>query len=63
MILVNHYNSITEAELAKNVLKEHKIECMLKNQGIRYPGDFGDSFGADIYVADRDAEMAKEILE
>ncbi|MFH1780699.1 MAG: DUF2007 domain-containing protein [Candidatus Nealsonbacteria bacterium] len=62
-IIIKRFNSIVEAELAKNLLKENGIESLVRRRGIRFPGDMGDSFGADLFVNKKDAEKAKEILE
>lgn len=63
MIKIKFFNSITEAELAKNLLKEHGIKGLVQKRGIEFPGDMGDSYGAELLVAEKDFEKAKEILE
>jgi len=63
MIKIKYFNSITNAELARNFLKESGIETSVNRLGIRFPGDMGDSYGADLSVAEKDFEKAKEILE
>lgn len=60
---IKFFNSIAEAGLAKNLLKENGIESSIQNNGVEFPGDLGDSYGADLFVADRDLEKAKDILE
>lgn len=62
MVKIKFFNSITEAELAGNVLKEHGIKNMIRRRGIEFPGDLGDSYGADLFVAEKDAKKANEIL-
>lgn len=57
------FNSIAEAGLAKNVLKEHNIESLVQRRGLEFPGDLGDSFGADLLVGEQNAKKAKQILE
>ena len=63
MIKIKFFNSITEAELAKNLLKRNEIESMVHRKGIEFPGDMGDSYGAELFVGEKNAEKAKEILE
>lgn len=52
-----------EAELAGNLLKTKGIESSINKLGIRFPGDMGDSYGAELFVAEKDGERAKEILD
>jgi len=63
MIKIKFFNSNTEAELAKNLLKVNGIESSVNRMGIEFPGDRGDSFGAELFVAEKDTEKAGEILE
>lgn len=63
MVKIKFFSSITEAELAGNVLKGYGIKSMVRRRGIEFPGDLGDSYGADLFVAEEDAEKAREILE
>lgn len=60
---IKFFNSIVEAELAKNLLKEHNIESISQKRGVEFPGSLGDSYGADLFVNEKDVETAKEILE
>ena len=60
---VKFFNSIVEAELAKNLLKESNIESSIQRRGVQFPGDMGDSYGADLLVDEKDVEKVKEILE
>ena len=63
-IRIKKFNSNTIAEAARNLLKSHGIESIIKVEGgIEFQGALGDSYGADLYVLDRDYEKAKEILE
>ncbi len=63
-VKVKNFNSNMLAESAKNLLKEHGIESIIKVEGgIEFQGALGDSFGADLYVLDKDYEKAKEIIE
>ena len=59
---LKNFNSIAEAELAKNILKGHGIESWVQKKGINYPGDLGDSFGAELFVNEKDAKEAKNLL-
>jgi len=63
MIKIKFFNSITEAELAKNLLKGNGIESLVHRKGIEFPGDLGDSYGAELFVTKNNIEKAKEILE
>lgn len=62
MIKIRFFNSIAEAELTKNLLKEHGVEAFVERKGVEFPGDLGDSYGAELRVAERDAEKAEEVL-
>lgn len=63
MIKIKFFNSIVAAELAGNLLKENGIKNMVQKRGMDFPGDLGDSYGADLFVAEKDVEKAKELLE
>lgn len=63
IVNIKKFNSIAEAELAKNLLEKRGIIAMLKNKGVEFPGDMGDSYGADLFVAGKDMKEAKKILE
>lgn len=63
MIKIKFFNSIAEAELAGNLLLSQGIKNMVQKRGLRFPGDLGDSYGADLFVHERDAGRAREILE
>ncbi|MFA5086804.1 MAG: DUF2007 domain-containing protein [Candidatus Paceibacterota bacterium] len=63
MVKIKFFNSIVEAELAKNLLKEHNIESLSQKRGVEFPGSLGDSYGADLFVNEKDIETAKELLE
>jgi len=63
MIKIKFFNSIVEAQLSGNILKECGIENLVQKRGLEFPGDLGDSFGAELIVAEKDAEKAREILE
>lgn len=62
IIQIKVYNSISEAELARNLLKECGVESMVEKLGIQFPGDMGDSYGAKLFVGKNNVERAKEIL-
>lgn len=59
---IKFLNSIAGAELVKNLLKEHGIEASVQRRGLQFPGDLGDSYGADLFVPEKDVEKAKDIL-
>lgn len=60
---IKFFNSIIKAELAKNLLKEHGIDGWVQKRGLKFPGDLGDSYGADLLVAEKDAKKARKILD
>ncbi|MFH1170290.1 MAG: DUF2007 domain-containing protein [Candidatus Vogelbacteria bacterium] len=60
---IKFFNSIVEAELAKNLLKENGVESSVQKRGIEFSGDMGDSFGADLFVSEKDVLKANELLE
>jgi hypothetical protein len=49
-----------EAELAKNLLKENKIESIVQKGTF---AGFSDAQAADLFVSEKDIEKTKEILE
>lgn len=63
MIKIKFFNSIIEAELVKNLLKKYKIESMVQRKGLKYPRDMGDSYGANLFVTEKDIDKAKELLK
>jgi hypothetical protein len=63
VIKIKFFNSIIEARLAGNLLKEYGIKNLVKERGLKFPGDLGDSYGAELFIAEKDAERAREILE
>lgn len=62
MIKLKFFNSIVAAELASNLLKESGIKNMLQKRGLEFSGDLGDSYGADLFVEEKDVKSAKECL-
>ncbi len=60
---LKRFNSIMECELMQRILEKHGIAGILKNSGLQFPRDLSDSFGADLYVPERDLERAIEIVE
>ena len=60
---IKFFNSIAEAELARNLLKKSGIESLVQRRGMEFPGDMGDSYGGDLFVAEKDTEKAKKILK
>lgn len=62
LIFIKQFGSIAEAELTKNMLMKYGIISILRNSGINYGGDLGDSFGAELLVKTEDFNKAKEIL-
>ncbi|MCX6758524.1 MAG: DUF2007 domain-containing protein [Candidatus Nealsonbacteria bacterium] len=61
MVKLQFFNSVAEAELASNLLKEQGIKNMIQKRYIDVLRADGD--GADLFVAVADFEKAKEILE
>lgn len=62
-VRLKSYASIMLAELDKNVLNEYGIISLVKNSGIEFPRDLGDSFGAELWVPQDQMDKAKEILD
>jgi len=63
-ILLKKFNSNLLAEAAQNLLKSYSIASYLKVEGgIEFRGALGDSYGADLYVLEKDYKRAKEIVE
>lgn len=63
MIKIKFFDSIVGAQLAGNLLKEHGVKNWVQKKGLNFPGDLGDSYGAELFVLEKDVEKAKEILE
>ncbi|MFA5021482.1 MAG: hypothetical protein WC508_00160 [Patescibacteria group bacterium] len=61
-ILFKKFDSISEAELAKNILIKKGIKSFIEKGGLQFPGDSGDMYGADLYVLTKDLKQAEEIL-
>jgi hypothetical protein len=61
-VKIKYYNSIAEAELERNILKDNGIQCYVNRMGVRYAGDMGDMFGGDLFVTEADFKKSKEIL-
>ena len=63
VIKIKSFNSIIKAQLEGNLLKAHGIKNWVQKKGLEFPGDLGDSYGAELFVSEKDAERAREILE
>lgn len=61
-ILLKEYNSIAEAELAKNILAENGIKSVVQNGGSVYPTNNRDLMATSLFILKKDLEKAKEIL-
>ncbi len=62
-ILLKKFNSLIEAELARNYLKEKGIRSFIQKRGMEWAeGAGGDVAGADLFVRSEDLERAKELL-
>lgn len=61
-VLLKKYNSIAEAELAKNVLASQGIKSVVQKQGLVYPANNDDFMGASLMVLINDLAKAEEIL-
>ena len=63
-ILLKKFNSNLLAKSAQNLLKKYGIASILKVEGgIEFRGALGDSYGADLYVLEKDYKKAKQIIE
>jgi len=64
MILLKKFNSNLLVEAAQNLLKSNGIASTIKVEGgIEFRGALGDSYGADLYVLEKDYKRAKQIVE
>ena len=63
MIKIGFFNSIALAQLAGNRLRENGIENWVQKRGVQFPGDLGDSYGAELFIAEKDFKKAAEILQ
>lgn len=63
-ILLKKFNSNLLAESAQGLLKNCGIASTIRVEGgIEFRGALGDSYGADLYVLEKDYKRAKEIIE
>ncbi|OHB21142.1 MAG: hypothetical protein A2939_01030 [Parcubacteria group bacterium RIFCSPLOWO2_01_FULL_48_18] len=62
-VLIRRFISIAEAKIAKHTLESQGIKSNVLNSGVEFPGDLGDSYGADLYVWPNDLDKAKEIVD
>jgi len=62
-VFLKRFSSIMEAELTKSLLESQGINCIIKNGGLKFVGDLGDGYGADLFIPKKDFEKAKEILD
>jgi len=63
-ILLKKFNSNILAETAQNLLKSCGIPNTIKIEGgIEFRGALGDSYGADLYVLEKDYKEAIQIIE
>lgn len=61
--LLKRFNSLMECELMQRILEKHGIAGVIKNSGLQFPRDLGDSFGSDLFVAEGDLNRAWDILK
>ncbi|MFA4998562.1 MAG: DUF2007 domain-containing protein [Candidatus Paceibacterota bacterium] len=62
-VLLKKFNSNLLAESVQILLKSCGIASIIKVQGgIEFRGALGDSYGADLYVLEKDLKRAKEII-
>lgn len=63
-ILLKKFNSNILAETVQNLLKSYDIKSIIKIEGgVEFRGALGDSYGADLYVLEKDCKKAIEIIE
>ena len=63
-ILLKKFNSNILTEATQNLLKSNGIVSIIKVEGgIEFRGALGDSYGADLYVLEKDYKRAKQIIE
>ncbi|MEA3453004.1 MAG: DUF2007 domain-containing protein [Patescibacteria group bacterium] len=63
LIFFKSFPSIIEAELFKNILKSENIGSIIKDSGLKFSGDLGDVYGANLFVWEKDLKKTKEILK
>lgn len=61
-VIFKRFNSIIEAELAKNLLAQYGVKSFVEKRGVEFPGDLGDNFGAYLFINENEVEKVKEIL-
>jgi len=63
-ILLKKFSSNLLTEATQNLLKSNGIVSIIKIEGgISFRGALGDSYGADLYVLEKDYKRAKQIIE
>jgi len=62
-VLVKKFDSIAEAELAKNLLTENGIKSVVQNGGSVYPTNNSDLMATSLFVLEKDLGKAKEVLD
>ena len=62
-IVVKSFATEQEAELAKNLLQTYGVNSFVQGRGVHSSGIPSDRYGADLFVLEKDAESAKELLE
>lgn len=63
-ILLKKFNSNLLAESVQGLLKSYGITSIIKVEGgVEFRGALGDSYGADLYILEKDYKRAKEIIE
>lgn len=61
-IIVKSFNIVAEAESAKNLLEQHDIKSIVQKKGPTAWGNV-DADGADLFVAEKNVNKAREVLE
>jgi len=61
---LKRFNSNILAETVQSLLKSNGIASVIKVEGgVEFGWALGDSYGADLYVLEKDYKRAKEIIE
>jgi hypothetical protein len=60
LIAIRTYGTITEAELAKNLLEAEGVRCMVRKSALNVYA--GNAAPAELLVKEADVEKAQEIL-
>ncbi len=61
LVLLKHFPSVLDAELALGLLQDAGIKVVVQKEGI--PGSMGLTQGADLFVSEEVIEQAQDLLK